>query len=186
MIRIALESDLDQVEEIYRELLDHEEKTVSYTNWRRGLYPTLAYARAAFEKSTLFVGEEDGVLYGCVILNQIQPLEYDKIHWRFQADPESVMVIHTLCIRPSFAGRGKGRAFVEFCEKYARTKGWGVVRLDTYEGNLPACRLYEGIGYSYAGETAFHFQNVIWETLKCFEKRVEREDGSVPAGAAEP
>lgn len=184
MIRIAVESDLAQVGEIYRELLDHEEETVSYTNWRKGLYPTLDYARAAFEQNTLFVGEEDGVLYGCVILNQLQPPEYAGVRWNFQADPESVMVIHTLCIRPGWAGKGKGRAFVKFCEEYAQTKGWQVIRLDTYEGNLPACRLYEGVGYSYAGEARFHFQDVIWETLKCFEKRARREDGSASVRAS--
>lgn len=172
MIRIARESDLPQVGELYRELLEHEERTVSYTNWQKGLYPTLDYARSAFGRGTLFVEEEDGVLCGCVILNQIQPSEYADIPWNFEAAPEEVMVIHTLCIRPGFAGRGKGKELVRFCEEHARTKGWPVIRLDTYEGNLPACRLYEGLGYSYAGETRFHFENVIWETLKCFDKRV--------------
>jgi RimJ/RimL family protein N-acetyltransferase len=173
MIRIAKERDLSQVEEIYNELLDHEAATISYTNWHKGLYPTLACAKAAFEQNTLFVGEENGVLYGCVILNQIQPPEYANIHWNLPIDSESVMVIHTLCIRPSWAGKGKGKEFIRFCEDYARSKDWRVIRLDTYEGNIPACRLYSSIGYSYVGTTKFHFQNVIWEELKCFEKLIK-------------
>lgn len=173
MIRIAKEGDLNQVEEIYNELLDHEAKTVSYTNWQKGLYPTLTYARTAFEQNTLFVGEENGILYGCVILNQIQPPEYADINWNHQVDSESVMVIHTLCIRPSWAGNGKGKEFIKFFEEYARKKDWKVIRLDTYEGNIPACQLYLSIGYSYAGTTKFHFQNVIWEKLKCFEKHIK-------------
>lgn len=172
MIRIAAEHDLSQVEEIYNELLDHEAAAVSYTNWQKGLYPTLSHARAAYAQNTLFVGEENGVLYGSVILNQIQPPEYAEISWSDPADPESVMVIHTLCIRPSWSGKGKGKEFVKFCEEYARSKGWRTIRLDTYEENIPACSLYSGIGYSYAGTTKFHFQNAIWENLKCFEKRI--------------
>lgn len=171
MIRIATDRDLPLIGELYGELLEHGE-TVRRTNWQKGLYPTPDYARGAFDQGTLYVGEEDGGLYGCVILNQIQPPEYANISWNFEAAPEEVMVIHTLCIRPSLAGRGKGREFVGFCEAHARDKGWPVIRLDTYEGNYPACRLYEGLGYSYAGETRFHFHNVIRETLKCFDKRV--------------
>ena len=172
MIRIATERDLIQVEEIYNELLDHEAETVSYTNWQKGLYPTLTYAKEALEQDTLFVGEENGVLYGCVILNQIQPPEYANAHWNIPAKPEEVMVIHTLCIHPDWTGKGKGKELIRFCEEYASAKDWSVIRLDTYEGNIPACHLYLSVGYSYAGTTKFHFQKVIWENLKCFDKRV--------------
>lgn len=172
MIRIATEQDLIQVEEIYNELLDHEAETLSYTNWQKGLYPTFTYAKMALEQDTLFVGEENGVLYGCVILNQVQPPEYTNAHWNIQATPEEVMVIHTLCVRPSWAGKGKGKELMRFCEEYALAKDWPVIRLDTYEGNIPACHLYQSIGYSYAGTTKFHFQKVIWENLNCFDKRI--------------
>ena len=45
-----------------------------------------------------------------------------------------------------------------------------VIRLDTYEGNTPASIMYPKLGYTYVGITKFHFQNIIWENLKCFEK----------------
>ena len=174
MIRIATEQDLLQVEEIYNELLEQEAKTVSYTNWQKGLYPTITHAKRALEQNTLFVGEENNVLYGCVILNQIQPSEYADASWNFPAEPEEVMVIHTLCIRPSWKGKGKGRELVGFCEEYAHEKGWPIIRLDTYEGNTPACNLYLSLGYSYAGITKFHFEKVIWENLKCFDKHLQQ------------
>ena len=173
MIRKATQKDLSQVAEIYEELLDHEAATVSYTNWQKGLYPTEEYAAQALEQDTLFVGEDENCrLYGCVILNQIQPAEYANIHWNYSARPEEVMVIHTLCIRPSCAGRGYGKQFVAFSEDYARQHGWSVIRIDTYEGNLPALSFYPPLGYQYAGTTRFHFQNVIWENLTCFDKRL--------------
>ncbi|WP_411682716.1 hypothetical protein [Clostridium thailandense] len=59
---------------------------------------------------------------------------------------------------------------IEFSEKYAKDQGYKVIRLDTYEGNIPAGILYPKVGYLYVGTTKFHFQNVIWENLKCFEK----------------
>lgn len=44
------------------------------------------------------------------------------------------------------------------------------MRLDTYEGNLPANTMYPKFGYSLAGATEFLFQGFIRETLNCYEK----------------
>lgn len=172
MLRLAKEEDLTQVEEIYHEILDLEASSVSYTNWQKGLYPTIHNAREALLEGTLFVGEDNNNLYGTVILNHIQPKEYNEINWQTPAEAEEVMVIHTLCIRPSESGKGRGRVMVDFCEDYARSQKSKVIRLDTYEGNKPASDLYTKLGYTYVGTTMFHFQNLIWEKLICFEKKL--------------
>lgn len=173
MIRKATDRDMDQVEAIYEEILDYEEANVSYTNWQKGLYPTKADGKKALIEGTLFVGEnEKGRIYGCVILNHIQPKEYGVIPWRVQAMRDEVLVIHTLCIRPDCGGRGYGKEFVAFSEDYARKSNCKTIRLDTYEGNKPAIYLYSRMGYHLAGTSLFHFQDVIWETLVCMEKEV--------------
>lgn len=174
MIRKAVQEDLNIVEEIYNEILENEEKTTSYTNWKKGLYPTITTAKNALEAGNLFVGEEeDKTLYGCVILNHIQPKEYKNIPWSIENVKEKeVLVIHTLCIRPRNAGQGKGREFVDFAEKYGKEIGCKVIRLDTYEKNKPASMLYSKLGYRFVGSTLFHFENIIWEKLICFEKSI--------------
>ncbi|NSB32274.1 GNAT family N-acetyltransferase [Clostridium saccharoperbutylacetonicum] len=170
MIRIATIDDTLEIENIYNEILDYEAQTVSYTNWQKGLYPTVDYAKGAIEKNSMFVGEDEKGIYGSVVLNSIQPKEYGNIQWITKAESSEVMVIHTLCIRPSESGKGKARIMMNFIEKYAKEQKYKVIRLDTYEGNIPAATLYPKIGYLYVGTTKFHFQNVIWENLKCFEK----------------
>jgi GNAT superfamily N-acetyltransferase len=170
MIRIATVEDILEIENIYNDILNYEEQTVSYTNWQKGLYPTVDYAKSAINNNTMFVGENENGIYGCVVLNSIQPKEYENISWVTKAKPSEIKVIHTLCIRPSESGKGKARIIMEFSEKYAKDQGYKVIRLDTYEGNIPAGTLYPKIGYIYVGTTKFHFQNVIWENLKCFEK----------------
>ena len=173
MIRPATAADLNQVAAIYDEILDHEAATVSYTNWKKGSYPTRADAERALAAGTLFVGEgEDGQLYGCVNLNHIQPPEYASLPWSIPAREEEVLVIHTLCIPPSCAGRGHGKEFVRFAEEHGRSIGCKVIRLDTYEGNLPALTMYPRLGYSYVGETEFFFEGFIREILRCFEKQL--------------
>lgn len=172
MIRKAVQEDISAVEKIYDEILDHEEKTVSYTNWKKGLYPTREVAEKAFAEGTLFVDEDEETkeITGTVILNHFQPAEYKKLKWTIDAEDDKILVIHTLCIRPSFARRKLGEKFIAFIEKYAKEIGCTTIRLDTYEGNAPGVALYTKTGYTYVGSTDFFFQNLIYEVLKCFDK----------------
>lgn len=170
-IRKAEMRDIDSVEKIYEEILDNEKNTGKvYTNWQKGLYPTRNDALKALEAGTLYVGELNGEVTACVNLNHIQPPEYSKINWSVNACGNEVLVIHTLCIPPSQAGKSLGKQFVEFSEKLAGELGCRTVRLDTYEGNIPAASLYRKMGYTYTGSADFNFQNVIEEKLICFDK----------------
>ncbi len=170
MFRPADLNDLNAIIQIYDHILEKEEKTISYTNWQKGKYPTAAYAKAAIEAGTMFVLEENKSICGCVVLNHIQPPEYNAIDWKYAAKEEEIIVVHTLCISTAFTRMGYASKLMEHCECYAKKKGAAVIRLDTYEGNLPACQLYPKLGYDYAGTTKFHFQNIIWENLNCYEK----------------
>ena len=55
-------------------------------------------------------------------------------------------------------------------EEEARRQGRKVIRLDTWEGNLPANRLYPSLGYRYAGQAEFFFMGFVRENLNCYEK----------------
>ena len=169
-IRPAVAADLDGITAIYDAIPDREEAGPVYTNWQRGKYPTVDTARQALEAGTLYVGEEDVFLWGVVNLNGIQLPEYDAILWTFPAERNQVAVIHTLCIHPVRAGRGLARRMVAFCEEETRRQGKAVMRLDTWEGNLPANRMYPALGYRYAGAAEFFFQGFIREILNCYEK----------------
>ena len=171
IFRKAELKDIDAVEKVYEAVLDKEESTgIIYTNWRKNLYPTRKDAEKAFSLDTLFVAETEGEIAGAVILNHIQPPEYSNINWTYEAEGEEVLVIHTLCIHPDFRGRKCAERFVAFSEEWAKKLGCKAVRLDTYEGNEPAIKLYTKLGYNYTGSTHFNFQNVIPEILKCFDK----------------
>ena len=172
MIRKAAAADLPAIGEIYEAIFDREARGPVYTNWLRGTYPTVDSARQVLEAGTLYVGGEDGALWGVVNLNGIQLPEYGKIPWTIPAEPEEVGVIHTLCIHPAHSGKGYARQMVAFCEEAARAQGKAVIRLDTWEGNAPANRLYPSLGYRFAGATEFFFQGYIRETLNCYEKKL--------------
>lgn len=169
MIRKATKTDIDAVAEGYMELLDYEEKNGSNSNWVKDLYPTKNVALEAERAGTLYVIEEEGKIYGSVILNHFQPEDYKKMNWSIEAEGDEVLVIHTLCIRPSMAGKGYGRKIMEFAFNLAKELKCKTIRLDTYTGNVPAASLYKRLGYRLVGETSFTLQGVIEEELKIFE-----------------
>lgn len=173
MIRKAIETDIESVEQSYLQLLDHEALHGSHTNWMRDVYPTRATAEGALSAGTLFVLEEDGQVRGSMILNQTQLPEYAGIDWAYPA--QQVLVIHTLCIPPAQAGRGYGRAMVRFALEEAARQGCQALRLDTYAGNAPAAGLYRGLGFRYAGRAECDFQGLITEPLIFFEHPVEAQ-----------
>ena len=72
-IRPAAAADLPAIAAVYDAILDREETGPVYTNWQRGKYPTADTARQSLETGTLYVGEEDGFLWGVVTLTGIQP-----------------------------------------------------------------------------------------------------------------
>lgn len=171
MIRRAVERDIDIVERHYAELLTFEEQHGSRTNWQRGVYPTRSVAEGGLADGSLFVMEEEGELCASMLLNQVQLESYAVIPWMYEAAPEKVLVIHTLCVPPSRAGRGIGTRMVMFALEEAARRGCETLRLDTWEYNEPAANLYRRLGFRYAGKTAVLFAGAISENLVFFEKR---------------
>ena len=169
-IRPAAAADLPAIAAVYDAILDREETGPVYTNWQRGKYPTADTARQSLETGTLYVGEEDGFLWGVATLNGIQPPEYARIPWIIPAEAEQVGVLHTLCIHPDRSGRGLARRMITFAEDTARSQGKTVMRFDTWEHSEPANHLYPAMGYRFAGSTEFFFMGYTRSVLNLYEK----------------
>lgn len=154
MIRKAMLQDIEQVEKGYEELLLYEQKHGAYTVWKLGVYPTRETAENSFLEDTLYVMEQDGEIYASMIGKQMQPEEYGMIKWRYCTRPDEVFVIHLLCVRPSKAGCGIGKAMVKFAIEEAKRLHCKVIRLDTGAQNKPAIALYKKLGFELAGTSS--------------------------------
>ena len=71
--------------------------------------------------------------------------------WQYPGEGEDVLVVHTLCVPPRFAGHRYGSRMVQYAKEYAAGHGCAVVRLDTYAHNEPAKRLCQRCGFRIAG-----------------------------------
>ena len=171
-IRKGSKEDVKAAADVYEEQLQFERDHGVQTNWKSGVYPTLSVAKQGAEADSLYVLEEDGRVRGSMILNCEQAPEYGGIDWSYEARPEDVLVIHTLCLAPSSARHGYGQAMVAFAEQMGKDMGCAVIRLDTWVGNKRARRLYTKAGFRFAGSAPAKLHGLIPLALAFFEKKI--------------
>lgn len=173
MIRKAIAQDIDQVENIYTELLLYEQKHGAYTVWKLGVYPTRETAEKSFADGTLYVMEQEGEICASIIANQVQPEEYGNVKWKYAAQPDEIFVIHLLCVRPSKAGCGIGKAMVQSAVEKGKQLNCRTIRLDTGAQNKPAVSLYKKLGFELAGTSSMSVGGLIAHNNHLFfEKRI--------------
>lgn len=170
MIRRATASDIPAVAAIYDKLHTEEEAGNVTIGWIRGVYPTEDTARQALRRDDLFVQEDGGRIVGAAIINQAQVDAYSGGPWAYEAEDTEVMVLHTLVIDPDSAGKGYGKAFVAYYERYARKEGCRVLRMDTNSRNTRARAMYEKLGYREAGIVPCNFNGIAGVGLVLLEK----------------
>ena len=168
----ARKEHIDAIEGIYSRIIDAQETGGSFVGWQRGVYPTRQTALDALGRGDLFVCVDGGQVAAAAIINRIQVPVYAEVNWLYHAEPDEVMVLHTLVVDPLRAGRGYGTAFVAFYEGYARQSGCPVLRMDTNEKNAAARRLYARLGYREAGIVPCVFNGIKGVGLVCLEKKL--------------
>ena len=172
MIRKAIWSDLDAVEQLYNEIHDAEETGIITTGWLRGVYPSRESARAALERDDLFVLEEDGKTLGSGIINQIQVDVYEGAPWEFNVPDQQVCVLQTLVISPAEFGKGYARSFLAFYEECAREHRCSELRIDTNARNAAARAMYKKHGYKEIGIVPTVFNGIPGVNLVLLEKHL--------------
>lgn len=135
---------------------DGLEAGTNHPGWVRGLYPTVDNVRAAYEAGSLFLlRETSGGIAGLVILNHDPEGAYSRVAWGAELSYDDVLVVHTLAIHPDKAGQGLGSLIMKKAEEYARQTGIKAIRLDAWEHNVPANKLYTRAGYTLRGTEDF-------------------------------
>lgn len=148
-IRKGTQEDIDEVAALYDALTDYLEKHVNYPGWRKGIYPAREDAVLGIDGDNLFVTVEKGRIAGTVILSHEPEEAYDLADWHNQLEYKDIIVIHTLAVHPDFLHQGLGKQMMSFIIEYAVHMNMKALRLDVYETNTPASRLYEEFGFEY-------------------------------------
>ena len=172
IVRHAVPHDVDRIEEIYEKIHDLEEQGKLSIGWAKNVYPVRKTAEDALEREDIFVLEDEGIIAASAIINHIQPDAYTMGKWEYEAQPEEIMVLHTLTVDPALAGRGYGSAFVGFYEQYSKECGCPYLRIDTQEINLAARALYRKLGYTERNTVPCVFNGIEGVQLVLLEKKL--------------
>lgn len=169
----ATEKDIDAVNRIYDAIHTAEENDTAAIGWIRGVYPVRQTAADAVERGDLYVAKNGDAVVGAAIINHIQPPSYRGAPWAYPAPDSAVLVLHTLVIDPAAAGKGLGRAFVDFYEETAKRLSCRALRMDTNARNLRARALYKKLGYAEIAVVPCAFNGIPDVQLVLLEKVIE-------------
>lgn len=148
-IELGLYEDLDAIEQLYNDLTDALEAGTNYPGWKKDIYPTREDAQKGIQNKELYIAKQNDIILGTVILNHKPEPAYDSAPWQFDAPYDSIFVVHTLAVHPSYTKLGIGRKLLQFAENLGHSKNITIIRLDVYEHNMPAISLYKSLGYQY-------------------------------------
>lgn len=138
------------VSDLYSRVVQHLEATINYPKWSVA-YPCRESVQAAIAQGGQYACVEQGRVLGAFVLNDNPDGNYDAGDWRVSLKQGEYLVIHTLAVEPSAGRSGVGGYMVDCCIGIARQNGCRAIRLDVVPGNLPAQRLYQGKGFTFAG-----------------------------------
>ncbi len=99
-----------------------------------------------FDPAGFFIAERNGALAG---------FHWTKVHGPADA-PGSVGEVYVIGVDPGERGTGLGRALTLAGLRYLRDRGLAGVMLYVDEDNVPAIRMYEGLGFTRSGTDAMY------------------------------
>jgi len=162
--------DIDELEQLYNDLNDYLAKGANYPGWLKDVYPVRQNAMDGVKNGTLYVSRHNKKIIGSVILNHEAEPAYYKAKWKFDSDYSDVFVVHTLVVHPKFLKCGVGKALVEFSFMHGTDSKAKSIRLDVYETNIPAIRLYEKCGFTYVDTVDLGLGSYGLNWFKLYEK----------------
>ena len=173
-IRQALTGEFDEVRTFYHTLIDGMRDAEYKPGWKKGIYPSDGELREALEAGWLYTGREDGGIAAAMIVNDRSNDGYRQAQWPTPAGDGEVTMIHTLGVMPHRGGRGLGKEMVRYAIGLARRQEKKAVRLDVLKGNLPAERLYTGMGFQYVQMVSMFYEDTGWTDFLLYEYPLDR------------
>lgn len=168
-IRLANSNDFIKVRDFYYLLIDTMQAAEYKPGWKKDVYPTQIFITKSIEGKELFVGEIDGKIVSCMVVNHEYNEGYQNFPWSVKAEDSEIFVIHALGVLYEFAGRGIAKQMVNHAIIAAKDRKIKTIRLDVLDGNIPAEKAYTKIGFKYLDTIQMFYEDTGWTDCKLFE-----------------
>lgn len=168
-IRVAKKAEYSKVRAFYHSVIDAMEDAEYKPQWEKDVYPSQEFLMEAIECGELYIGELNGEIAACMVVNHKYNEEYKEITWSVEAADEEILVIHALGVHPMFSGQGIATQMVQEVIRLAHENSIKAIRLDVLMGNVPAERVYRKIGFQYLNTIQMFYEDTGWTDFKIFE-----------------
>lgn len=176
IIRKAAPADYPRIRTFYHEVIDGMQTSGYDIGWKKDIYPAPDYLQESIENEELFIGEENGCIAAAMVMNHQCNEGYAEFSWPTEAAPEETTMLHTLGIHPAFSCRGYGKQMVKYAIETAKQNDQKVIRLDVLKGNVPAERLYTGLGFRYLHTLSMFYEDTGWTDFELYELALNSTD----------
>lgn len=168
-IRSAEISESSWVISFYHSLIDAMQEAEYGPGWEKEIYPTSDFIRESIKNRELFIAEHGEEIAAVMVINHECNESYHNYEWKHTADKEEISVIHALGVHPKFSGQGIGKALVAEAIRICKEHQQKVIRLDVLKGNLPAEKLYRGMGFEYLATLPMFYEDTGWTDYELYE-----------------
>ncbi len=168
-IRAADSSEYDRVRLFYYSLIDEMADLPYGAGWIKDVYPSNEMIRSCIDAGEYFIAEDSGSVCAAMVVNHSFNESYRDFDWPTKAEDDEVTVIHALGVHPGYMGKGIAKQMVRFAIKKAKEEEQKVIRLDVLKGNLPAEKLYAGLGFKYLHTLKMYYADTGWTDYELYE-----------------
>ena len=174
MITKALPSDFQIIRLFYHSLIDAMLDSPYLPGWEKDVYPAPDVLLTEIEKGNFYYLREGERIAAGMVVNQKCNEDYWEAKWPENLPQDQFMVIHMLGVHPDFTGKGYAREMVRFALDLARKAGMKAVRLDVLKGNVPAEKLYAGLGFQFIDSIQMFYEDTGWAEYELYEMQLRR------------
>lgn len=172
IIRPGTNDDINGLANLYNDIHDYLENTINHPGWKRGVYPVEQDAVNGFNEGCLYVATINDKLAGSMILRHKPEPAYLSASWQATLDYDSVLVIYTFVVSPFMLKQGIGKSMLDFAYSYGQSNHMKALRLDVYENNAPAIKLYEKCGFQYIDTVSLGLEAYGLNFFRLYEKLI--------------
>jgi len=169
VIKQATTNDILEVEKLYNAVSDSND----FCKWKSGVYPALQDIEDDILNGTLYLHLTDSNISGVIVLDHVPTQNPDNGSWMIDAEDEEVLNVRRFAVHPGYSRGGIGKLLLNFADKLASEKGMKTIRLDVYEENMPAVKVYEKQGYTYIDTVDLGLGEYGLDWFKLYEKLVK-------------